>query len=1115
MTQGHSGLILFWYYTLVQHSLLPLHAGPYLLSPSMVDTEYENQSSLAIPWRISLLGGLRAERGDNTLTRFRSQKFAALLAYLALFPRRVHTREELADLLWPDADVESARGNLRTALASLRRDLEPEDVPSGAVLDKRGHVYVRLEPSAIRTDVTAFEEALHFAGRSSVSTTDKMRHLLEAVSLYKGPLLPGFYEPWALSERDRLAEAYVKTLFQLSRYAEQDGDLERALDFARRASTADPLNEDAQGQVLRLLMASGQASAARRHFESVERLFETELDSKPSAELRELLNTPTANFRTVPTIPVAQPVPAPLPVSATSVPSAPVPTPLINLPTTFTRFFGRESEVAQIQSVLSDGQTRLLTITGPGGSGKTRLGIEAARTLVADFPGGICLVPLTDVPDAGRIFDAIADSLGIPRSPSVITKDQVIANLRQQGQTGPTLLVMDNFEHLAEEGVIAIETLLHQVPELTCLVTSRLRLQIDGEQDFPLAPLPTPHAPGSPERLMEFSSVQLFVNRAKAGRADFALTERNAAAIADLCARLEGIPLAIELAAAWAPILTPAQILARLNKRFDLLVARRRDAPERHRTLRAAVEWSFQALPPDVRDFFVQLSVFRGGWTLETAEAITGEPRTLEYLSELRDRSLIIAIEEASLLGNVLNTDADMESQMRFRMLETLREFAAEQILDANRQDRLAEQHFNYFLSQAKRAELELRGPHQLAWLRLLEPEHDNLRAALTWSLDPQRPPTIAEAGMQMACCLVRFWLLRSHFQEGRAWLEQAIARNPDASNSVFVKALIGAGRMAWRTHDYQNAILWSQQALPLARSLNDRWAIAFALNTLGGASQYGGEPTWGRALLEESVATARELNDPWVLGHALYAFGHIQYSHGEVQKARESMEESLALLRLVGDTYGMAETLRALGMIMNTLVHPQYPADAIRYIQESISLFRQLNDVGTASLALLVLGFITTDAGDHPTAIQHLTSALNTCREIGDRYGAAHALHNRGQAYMHYGDMAAARADLNESLTIFADLRYSGDVALSLQVHGEIAFREPDWEGYARLMAASTALRLACRAPLYSSDQIRIEPMLAQTRAQLGDDVYNAVWNAGQSLNFEESVAYALKRGI
>jgi DNA-binding SARP family transcriptional activator len=426
------------------------------------------------PWQITLLGGLRAEHRNSgaTVTRFRSQKFGALLAYLALFPQRVHTREELADLLWPDADPEVARTNLRTALSSLRKQLEPPGTPSGSVLVTPGHGQLGLNPAAFETDVAAFDKAVKAAARpGSTPESQAARVLAQAADLYRGPLLPGFYETWALSERDRLAEAYLDVLRLLVQHHEQAGDPKTALVWARRAVAADVLDEQAHASVIRLLMAIGDRSGAHRQFDELTRLLDEQLGAEPSGEVRALLEA-----RAGPIHRPSQKIAAFDTAFRAAAPSertsgdndthfvesgaeAESPNTPLHLPLTLTRFFGRESETSVLAGLLREADTRLVTLTGPGGSGKTRLAIETARGLGGTFFGGIWFVPLADLHEAGRIPGAIADALCLPRSPQSAPLAQVADTLkaagsgvRSQGEARPCCSCWTTSSTLPEAG---------------------------------------------------------------------------------------------------------------------------------------------------------------------------------------------------------------------------------------------------------------------------------------------------------------------------------------------------------------------------------------------------------------------------------------------------------------------------------------------------------------------------------------------------------------------------------------------------------------------------------------------------------------------------------------
>ncbi|MDQ3813231.1 MAG: AAA family ATPase, partial [Armatimonadota bacterium] len=693
-------------------------------------------------WSIELFGGLRVRQEDQIITRFRTQKTATLLAYLAYYPR-MHAREILIAVLWPDYSPTLARNSLRVALTSLRRQLEPPGVAVGSVI-LADRTSVGLNFDAVATDVARFEEALHAAARAG-SNAEQLNFLLDAVDLYQGDLLTGFYENWVFSEQQRLAEEFFRALSQVIGHLECSGDYERAIQYAEQGIRIDRSREAIHRDLMRLLSRIGQHESALRHFDKLKMLLATELDTSPSlatralietiraemqerqsiapapppAEVRHKISLPTgtvtfllthvvdsrapheawaaapeeamcaqaeklrslfqrhhgrlvqeteqsllvafkhasdaitcaiAGQRAMAAEPSALPVRMALltgdvelregeykglclqratqillaahggqilcaestmavlrqdlepgmrlldlgayclrglsaperlyevvhPDRATDKFPPPHATPAHggNLPPALTSFFGRERELEQLRASLLSGETRLLTLTGIGGGGKTRLALEIARRIIQEFAepfrSAVWFVPLAEITDPQLMANAVLDALhlrgpeGAP-APDVDPLEQVVAALSRQ----PSLLILDNFEHLVAHGANFVETLLARVPELTCLVTSRQCLDIPGEREFVVQPLPTPREPGTPEQLLQLASVQLFVNRARAVRPDFQVTERNAEAVVALCQCLEGIPLSIELAAARAQVLSPAQMVERLAERFE------------------------------------------------------------------------------------------------------------------------------------------------------------------------------------------------------------------------------------------------------------------------------------------------------------------------------------------------------------------------------------------------------------------------------------------------------------------------------------------------------------------------------------------------------------------
>jgi len=757
-----------------------------------------------------MLGWMRAQSGDLTVTRFRTQKTALLLARLALFPKRTHPREELADLLWPDADQDAGRNSLKQSLAILRRLLEPPGTPAGGVLiaDRLG---IRLNPAAFSTDVADFEAALKAAARSPEG---RQEALARAQDLYQGELLPGVYEDWAIEERERLTAAWEEV-------QEAPG------------GTAPPLPLPI-----------------------------------PSIALAAVLATPR-------------------PPS-----SAP------RLPMLFTRFFGREREQSDLAALLADEAVRLVTLTGPGGTGKTRLAIEAARQVATGPDAIVHFVALADFTDSSLIPDAVADALDLPRVLTGEPMDRVAAALC----AAPALLVLDNLEQLGEEAAPVLLALLTRVPSLTILATSRARLFIAGEREYPLAPLPTPQAPDgpsasspSPESLLLFSGVQLFADRARAARPDFQITARNAPSVADVCRRLEGIPLALELAAAWSSLLTPAQMCDRMGERFTLLRSRRKDVTDRHQTLWAAVSWSYDLLPPDLARFWAHLSVFRGGFTAEAAREVCQEPRALDSLGRLRAYSLVTA--------------EDTGDEMRFRLLESLREFAVSQ-LGAGERAGLADYHAAHFLRLVDRAEPLLTGPDQAQWLDRLAVEQDNLRAAMDWD---ESAGGDAERGPRLACALWRFWAIRGPSSEGRQRLGRAVERL-DAQGSgdteALARALNGLAVLTRRGGDMAAAGDLQQRSLAVWRVVGDGRGIASSLNNLGALAALQGDYAQSEPLLLEALALWRELGKEVAVASTLTNLAFLEHERGDFEAAQMFCEESLLLFHTLGDRRGSALSL-------------------------------------------------------------------------------------------------------------------------------------------------------------------------------------------------------------
>jgi predicted ATPase/DNA-binding SARP family transcriptional activator len=1366
-------------------------------------------------WLIELLGGLRASRGDTTVSRFRTQKTAALLAYLALHPGRPHPRDTLVDLLWPDDPLSTGRNKLRQALTSLRYQLEPPGTLKGALL-QADRAAVQLNPLAFATDVARLETRLQQAARAP-GATERAHHLIQAVELYRGELLPGHFDPWVLAERQRLQEAYLAALGQLVTLLEDMGEPEQARDYAWRGVRVDPLREEGQHSLIRLLLRLGETGAARRQYQEWERLLEAELGEEPAketqallagaeregssgsgpterwvsgdqphaadgragggretvapeketaphptgtvtflfaeivgttassghatagaapgtggvspellaappssgqADLMELLRPlfrghgghelratdqaisvafgrasdalhaalaagetiarlqwaqsgseiargawppngghergPTAADARIPQlqhqayrlraalhmgevepgeeITSSQLLPHTRQIMLAAHPgqillsercavllqghqpdgvlfhdlgryrltdqSAPerfylasesqqaqerfpplqaLPEHTGNLPLLLTRFFGRSSEVALLHDLLlpmaPDGgvspelppsrsaplpdAARLVTLTGPGGSGKSRLALEAVHRLRAAYHGAVWFVPLVDLSDARLLPDRILDALRLPPSPHHDPLEQAAHFLARQ----PSLLLVDNLEHLLPAAASLLHDLMDRTPTLTLLVTSRQSLLIEGERELPVVPLPVPviderlsssHV-SSPEDLIDCASVALFVDRARAARPDFQVTPANARAIARLCARLEGLPLAIELAAARVGVLKPAQILARLEQRFELLVSRQRDVSARHQSLRAALDWSYQLLAPELQRCFAGLSVFRGGWTLDAAEAVclpdpTGGELTAgtaiaptlrdrpvlspaaDYLEQLRQCSLVVVDEEFG--------------EVRFRLLETLREFGAEQ-LGVDEAADLRRRHAAYFVAWAEQIEAEFMSPRQPELIRQINHELSNIRAALGSAIETGD----ADAGLRLVASLKHFWHIRGLWEEGGQWLLQLLempaAQLPTPTRA---KALEVMAALAYHNGEIAAAEQYARESVDTARGLNDRLNLANSLNLLGDVIILTTGPTHAEPYFEESLRLHREIGDVWGTAISLNNLAMVKLRRADYDGAEALYHESLALHRQSGDPRGIASVLGALGTLAQRAGQYQVARDLYHgalSIQHELGYRRgvawMLNHLGSIAVdegnlhaargyfdqslaichteeikwgigwALVCLADICRLDGNFEEARSLYEQALREHQELANRSSIAKTLNGLGLTILKTGDLAKARALCQQSLTIRQELEEQNGIVECLEALAQVLVASGEVDRAARLISAAEAQRHASKAPLPPSEQPHRQAVIDAARMDLGDAGYQAAAAVGEALPLSEAVALAL----
>lgn len=725
-----------------------------------------------------------------------------------------------------------------------------------------------------------------------------------------------------------------------------------------------------------------------------------------------------------------------------------------NLPAQITALIGRETESSTVKKLLQQGRARLVTLTGPGGAGKTRLSLEVGSELLNDFADGVFFVTLASISDSNLVASAIAKTLGVKE-----TSDRSLGeSLKHYLSERQMLLLLDNFEQALAAAPLVVE-LLVAAPQLKVLVTSRAVLHVSGEHQFPVPPLTVPELKSMPpvEVLEQYSALALFSERARAVKPDFAITDENASVVVEICRRLEGLPLAIELAAARIRLFSPAEMLRRLKDRFRLLSGGARDLPERQQTMRGTIDWSYELLDEDDKKLFRRLSVFVDGCTLGAAEVVcnpAGDPSIdfLEGMSSLVDKSL-------------QRQEEQLGGESRFRLLETVREYGLGCLSQSGEAAVIRERHADFFLKLVERIEPQLLGSNQEVWLDRLEVEHDNLRAALEWSTESAQ----VEIGLRLGGALRRFWETRGYLGEGRKRLGKllAVSRGFDQSKSR-MKALYAAGVLADAQGDYRAARTLFEENLAINRALGDQWGIANSLNNLGIVAVRNHDYAAARSLYEESLGAWRELGNRSAVALSLSNLGNVAENQGDYVVACALYEEGLATFKELKDARGIASSLSHLG-------------DAAR---------KQC---------------------DYQKARSCYDESLAMFMQSGSKWDIANALADLGNLACDQADCMRARSLYEESMVIFGELGDIRGVARLLEGFVGLALVQDQPERALRLAGAANAIRKEHGVPLSADEEIRLQRNLDPIRQSLEESVQTASWIGGQAMSIESAIEYAL----
>ena len=1022
---------------------------------------------------VRLLGKFEVSRDGKSIA-ITSRPAQSLFAYLILSAGTSHRREKLAGMLWPDSLEETARDNLRHALWRIRKAL-----PSNLIVE-----YLLVNDLSIAFNASA-EYRLDTAELERLNESTSADELIAVLTEYQGELLPGFYDEWVVLEREHLQSLFEHHMARLLSLLQDEKRWLDILDWGERWIKLGQKPEPTFRALMSAHAAMGDMSKVVATYERCARSLK-EFGFEPSEQTRALyerLKAGKENLETGPTVPLKEKREE---------------SPKTNLPVPLTSFVGREKEVEEVVKLV--GRHRLVTLTGPGGVGKTRLAIQSSNKLLSKFKDGVFWVELAPLTDEALVAQAIAKALGMRELPNQ-PLNETLSNFLLSKQL---LLVLDNCEHLIAGCAYLVDTLLSACPNLKILATSREGLGLTGDEvwSVPTLSLPNSQRIFLGDLLMQYEGIRLFVERACAARSDFTLTERNASSVTQVCQRLDGVPLAIELAAARVRIMSVGEIAKRLDDRFNLLTAGKRTALPRHQTLRAAIDWSYDLLPEPERIFFNRLAVFSSGFTLEAAEEVgaggdVSKSQVIDLLGQLIYKSLV----------RVEVFSAENESETRYEMLETIREYAREKLVGGGESERLHVRHAFFFKKLAELAAPELRGPNQQMWFERLDKENDNFRSALAWSVENN-----VELGLQLSGSLFWFWHTYCYWSEGRDWYARLLkftAGLKPLAKTTKAQALSEAGWLALTDMDTNQAKILSEEGLGLYREVRDNGGIAMALNTLGWVEYYLSHYSQARSFAEESLAIFRELGNKVRISDALNLLGNIARAQGKYELAIDFYKESLNFAREVGDKPTIAYSLSIWGYLA---WHQGDLEQANILSQESLQLAQEVRLDWSAAETLNTLGDIALAQREFEKA----ELFYDKCEAIWDRLGNKREIGylrwSQGWLARLQGDYQMASKRFAQGLILWQEVRDQRHIAECLEGLAGVALGLGRLDRAARLFGAAEIIRELTDSPLAVMEHANYDNDIAALRAQLSETDLINLRADGRAMSLEEAIRFALK---
>jgi predicted ATPase/DNA-binding SARP family transcriptional activator len=973
-----------------------------------------------------LLGSLEVVNDDGGMVPLGPPRQHALLAALVLHAGSWLSVERLTDLLWGERPPATAATIVHGSVAGLRRVLEPSRErgnPARLLVTRPAGYALEVRPEQV--DALRFERLLAEGRRHLDSDPERAsRVLTEALALWRGPALSGVEEDFVRAAAVRLEElrldgleARIEADLALGRHREVVAQLEGLV-------ACHPLRERLWAHRMVALYRCGRQAEALAAYQALRRTLAEELGVEPGSELRRL---ELAVLQHHPSLEVPRPRPRP------------------GLPAPLSSFVGRGTERQEVVVLLGAG--RLVTLTGPGGSGKTRLAVEVAREVTDRFPAGAWLVDLAPLSTSALVVEAVAEALGVRVEPGRALLDTLAASLAvREG-----LLVLDNCERVVDACAVLAQALLTASERTRVLATSREPLGVPGEAIYPVPPLAVPDEEDPWNRVAASEAVRLFAARAAAARAGFAVTEGNAHLIGEVCRRLDGIPLALELAAARVATVPLRRIADRLDDRFRLLDSATRAASPRHRSLAAAVAWTYDLLADEERLLFERLSVFAGGFTLDAVEAVAaGDGVASDDVAEVLSRLVACSL---------VQLEAGAGGDARYRLLETSRQYGRERLEEQAMAGHLQERHAQHYLSVAEEAEPRLYQAGSRPWLERLQADHDNFRAALEWSFGPGGDP---EVGARLVGLLWDAWDLRGARGEGLHWVEAGLR-------------VIGVGRPRER-----------------AKLLS-----AGALFHLG-----RGEFDAVETMAAEELALARAARDRCWEGDALALLATVAWARGGFSRAQRQYGDAITASLDAGDLWraSMAETqLARLHRDQGDLARAEAAAG------QALAHAEHLGEDMVLGLALDLLASLAHRRGDAATARGLVQEALGHYRAVGYREGEASALHLAGRLALQTGDREAARAAFDQALDLCRRVGHRGGMATGLEGRARVAATAGDDEAAVLLLGAASALRDTIGAPLPQTERAEQDREVDRLDARLGHPVLERIWRRGAQMGLDE----------